>query len=412
MNTLRNELHLHVKKSGKPSNPYPTSRCRNCTRQGKPGVTTRYVCDSCPQTPGLCSKACFTSFHQGFETMLAARKIHTETAPETPPEPEPASDAVSQPSTVIEAVSSRELPGVDACRRRLEDMHTLIYKPATEKKPKPTLACAECRYKDKNVRKERRTICCKCHTGFCSKTCLQSHHLRLGIFLPPSQPTNEEQPGPSSAQQFDPEGLSHPPVVSPTTTGASVRSHPPTPTGSLPLSPSAPMNRIIQWVIDGNTGPQTPPYQPGTPIGSEVLSSVQDRTPLSEAGSEVLSSAHGRTPEDQVTIRRRSPRKQQSPRKAELPPSSVQEDKDSERTVRKRPRQCSPQASSSAQKAIDSGKKLLNLAKKLRSSKNRTRPSPPDASRQRYSRRSTPARRKADGSYEGLHTSSEDETDC
>ena len=336
-------------------------------------------------------------------------------------------------------------------------MHTLIYKPATDKKPKPTLACAECRYKDKNVRKERRTICCKCHTGFCSKTCLQSHHLRLGIFLPPSQPTNEEQPGPSSAQQFDPEGLSHPPVVSPTTTGASVRSHPPTPTGSLPLSPSAPMNRLIQWIIDGNTGPQTPPYQPGTPIGSEAVSSVQDRTPLclgSEAGSEALSSAHGRTllhraspssplenversehqvaqeenverpedqvaqeenverSEDQVTIRRRSPRKLQSPRKAELPPSSAQEDKDSERTVRKRPRQCSPQASSSAQKAIDSGKKLLNLAKKLRSSKNRPRPSSPDASRQRSSRRSTPARRKADGSYEGLLTSSEDETDA
>ena len=183
MNTLRNELHLHVKKSGKPSNPYPTSRCRNCTRQGKPGVTTRYVCDSCPQTPGLCSKACFISFHQGFETLLAARKIHTETAPENPPEPEPepAAEAVSQPSTVIEAVSSRELPGVDACRRRLEDMHTLIYKPATDKKPKPTLACAECRYKD-NIRRERRTICCKCQIGFCSNTCLQNHHHRLVSF--------------------------------------------------------------------------------------------------------------------------------------------------------------------------------------------------------------------------------------
>ena len=115
--------------------------------------------------------------------------------------------------------------------------------------------------------------------------------------------------------------------------------------------------------------------------------------------------------EDQVTIQRRSPQKLRSPRKDELA-SSAQEDKDSERTVRKRPRQCSPQASSSAQKAIDSGKKLLNLAKKLRSSKNRPRPSSPDASRQRSFRRSTPACRKADGSYEGLLSSSEDETDA
>ena len=43
------ELHLHIKKPATATNATPKARCRNCTAHGKPGVDSRWICDTCPK---------------------------------------------------------------------------------------------------------------------------------------------------------------------------------------------------------------------------------------------------------------------------------------------------------------------------------------------------------------------------
>ena len=162
---LREELHLHIKKPSSTSDRYSTACCRYCTKQGIHGVNTRWICDTCPQKPGLCSRTCFDSFHrnQGFEILSAARKVNIQGAPDQPQE------SLVYQSPVLHEVSTIEDPAFAAWRQRVESIHTLCKKPETEKKKNPTIECCECRYKD-DKRIERRTICKACKTGFCSYT--------------------------------------------------------------------------------------------------------------------------------------------------------------------------------------------------------------------------------------------------
>ena len=200
------EIHLHIKKPGTPKDKYPQARCRNCTEQGRTGVDTRWIYGQCPQCPGLCSKACFDSYHrrQCFEILSAARRLQSDSAPEQPRSPE----GQAHQSAVIEDVPpviEEQLLSAEDWQRRLECEHTLATKPPTKRKKAPKLACLECRYKN-GTRVDRRTICSSCQTVFCGYACLKEHHLRKGIFMPSSQ---DDQRGSidqrtNDASQFDP----------------------------------------------------------------------------------------------------------------------------------------------------------------------------------------------------------------
>ena len=54
--------HFPSKFSPRGNNVCPTKRCRVCYGLGKI-KRTRYFCESCPGSPGLCSTPCFAKFH-------------------------------------------------------------------------------------------------------------------------------------------------------------------------------------------------------------------------------------------------------------------------------------------------------------------------------------------------------------
>ena len=234
------EIHLHVKKPGTPNDEYPQARCRICSQHGRKR-DTRYVCLQCPKSPGLCSKSCFNTFHelQGFEIISAARRLRSETAPEQPlsteGQPEvglpviqeqllsderpPSQEGQAELSSAGEAGQPRSpVLSDEAFQRRLENEHIIAIKPPTKKKKYPKLACVECRHKT-GARVERRTICQKCETGFCSYTCLREHHVRKKIFIPSSQEDQHTNDYPSipgtSSQVHHIAGRSYPRTSTP-----------------------------------------------------------------------------------------------------------------------------------------------------------------------------------------------------
>ena len=77
------ELHLHIKRPATSTNPNPTARCRICRRKGLT-KSSYWICSQCPERPGLCSKRCFQDYHVGYEILLAARPLRTDTAPNDP----------------------------------------------------------------------------------------------------------------------------------------------------------------------------------------------------------------------------------------------------------------------------------------------------------------------------------------
>ena len=186
------QVHLHIKKTATASNATPRARCRNCTANGKLGVDSRWICDTCPKQPGLCSKECFRQWHNGFEILLATRPLRPESAPEQPQEPEEEALEPQEGVEVIKQLASELLSAADWARRQ-ERLHTLTIKPPTQKKQDPKLACIECRFHGRK-RRDRRTICkvCTPQRGFCSIECLQEHHKREGIFQSSSQDNQRE----------------------------------------------------------------------------------------------------------------------------------------------------------------------------------------------------------------------------
>ena len=77
INVQPEELHLHVKKPATAMDSGPQARCRMCTANGKPRVDTRWICEQCPKSPGLCSRECFDTWHtnHGFEVLSASRRV-------------------------------------------------------------------------------------------------------------------------------------------------------------------------------------------------------------------------------------------------------------------------------------------------------------------------------------------------
>ena len=332
----------------------------------------------------MCSRGCFESFHsdQGFEILSAARKVNIQGAPAEPQE------TLVHTPPVLHEVSTIEDPAFAAWRQRVESIHTLCNKPETEKKKRPTIECCECRYKD-NKRLERRTICKACKTGFCSYTCLQTNHQRLGIFMSSSQydpseiidqPTMDEIAGPSSVPQFVP-GRGRYPLTS---------------------TPVTPMNLTNDWPNEGRTGPHTPPYP--YPYG--------DTTPAPSV-QEATDSDHN--------IQRKTPRKLRSPKKLDCiqgsigdrTDPSVQEPSSSDRNIQRNTAiqgSIGDRTDPSVQEPSSSDRNIQRrTARKSRSPKKVVRKRPRKQSPETRERRSTRIRTKArkddDGSYAALNKS-------
>ena len=160
------------------------------------------MCDKCPEGPGLCSKPCFKEWHSGFEILLAARPLQSESAPSSPEQDQvqealPDELQLQDPLEVPEERPNELLSAAEWARRQ-ESRHYLIIKPPTRKSLNPKLKCKECTRR--GARKERRTICngCTPHVGFCSMECLRAHHFRENIFVPQEElqartPTSERE---------------------------------------------------------------------------------------------------------------------------------------------------------------------------------------------------------------------------
>ena len=144
-NAQPEQVHLHVQKAATATNTAPKARCRNCTDNGRPGKDSRWICDTCPKQPGLCSKECFREWHSGYEILLAARPLRPESAPEQPEEL-PVEPLEPQEGVEVIKQLAKELLSADKWARRQERLHTLIIKPPTKKKQDPRLACVECRF--------------------------------------------------------------------------------------------------------------------------------------------------------------------------------------------------------------------------------------------------------------------------
>ena len=218
------DIHFLTKKPATKNDKYPYARCRICTSEGRQGVNTRWICEKCPEKPGLCSKSCFESYHAkiGFQMIAACKRMIPNDSPPAIPssQPNPASQTRSdstaaQPLSdgeerpiqpIPEEAPNRDLVPLSTWQQRQEAEHYLVNKPRTKRKDFPTMRCIECYHN--RVRKERRTICNKCKKGFCSMKCLQSNHIRSGLFQSYSEndqleASDEQLPGPSSAKQFD-----------------------------------------------------------------------------------------------------------------------------------------------------------------------------------------------------------------
>ena len=194
------ELHLHIKRPATSTNPKPTARCRVCKRQGLTKISY-WICSQCPERPGLCSKRCFQDYHVGYEILLAARPLRTDTAPNDPQadqgvvQEHPGSSHSGDQLGEEGCDGDPEKLSADEWRKIQEREHVLMDKPPTKRKEKPRLACVECKYNNRK-RNDVRTICsvCEPQRGLCSEKCLKENHIRTRVFQPP-QPGTSSDPG-------------------------------------------------------------------------------------------------------------------------------------------------------------------------------------------------------------------------
>ena len=194
------ELHLHIKRPATSTNPKPTARCRVCKRQGLTKISY-WICSQCPERPGLCSKRCFQDYHVGYEILLAARPLRTDTAPNDPQadqrvvQEHPGSSHSGDQLGEDGCGGDPDKLSADEWRKIQEREHVLMDKPPTKRKEKPRLACVECKYNNRR-RNDVRTICsvCEPQRGLCSEKCLKENHIRTRVFQPP-QPGTSSDPG-------------------------------------------------------------------------------------------------------------------------------------------------------------------------------------------------------------------------
>ena len=190
------ELHLHIKRPATSTNPKPTARCRVCKRQGLTKISY-WICSQCPERPGLCSKRCFQDYHVGYEILLAARPLRTDTAPNDPQadqrvvQEHPGSSHSGDQLGEDGCGGDPEKLSADEWRKIQEREHVLMDKPPTKRKEKPRLACVECKYNNRR-RNDVRTICsvCEPQRGLCSEKCLKENHYRTRVFQLPQPETS------------------------------------------------------------------------------------------------------------------------------------------------------------------------------------------------------------------------------
>ena len=193
------ELHLHIKRPATSTNPKPTARCRVCKRQGLTKISY-WICSQCPERPGLCSKRCFQDYHVGYEILLAARPLRTDTAPNDPQadqrvvQEHPGSSHSGDQLGEDGCGGDPEKLSADEWRKIQEREHVLMDKPPTKRKEKPRLACVECKYNNRR-RNDVRTICsvCEPQRGLCSEKCLKENHYRTRVFQPPQPETSSDE---------------------------------------------------------------------------------------------------------------------------------------------------------------------------------------------------------------------------
>ena len=193
------ELHLHIKRPATSTNPNPTARCRICRRKGLT-KSSYWICSQCPERPGLCSKRCFQDYHVGYEILLAARPLRTDTAPNDPQadqrvvQEHPGSSHSGDQLGEDGCGGDPEKLSADEWRKIQEREHVLMDKPPTKRKEKPRLACVECKYNNRR-RNDVRTICsvCEPQRGLCSEKCLKENHYRTRVFQPPQPETSSDE---------------------------------------------------------------------------------------------------------------------------------------------------------------------------------------------------------------------------
>ena len=193
------ELHLHIKRPATSTNPKPTARCRVCKRQGLTKISY-WICSQCPERPGLCSKRCFQDYHVGYEILLAARPLRTDTAPNDPQadqrvvQEHPGSSHSGDQLGEDGCGGDPEKLSADEWRKIQEREHVLMDKPPTKRKEKPRLACVECKYNNRR-RNDVRTICsvCEPQRGLCSEKCLKENHYRTRVFQLPQPETSSDE---------------------------------------------------------------------------------------------------------------------------------------------------------------------------------------------------------------------------
>ena len=439
INVQSEELHLHVKKPATAMDSGPQARCRMCTANGKSKKDTRWICDKCPKTTGLCSRQCFDSWHtnHGFEVLSAARRVTIESAPVEPVQ--------GGPQVIQE--HDRELLSAADWAQKQEQMHTLCIKPPTKKRKDPYLQCRECKPK----RVERRTICkaCKPQMGFCSIECLRKHHFREGIFTSSSQVDDQESiqdassqatqsdqnvAGPSSepqlatAPQIDQESaLPVQEITPPSATTSPLHDYnafvPPLPSpqgsGKSFAFSSTPMNLSNNWINEDTSDDRRPttPVGPHTPEGPypavSPISAVQESTT---------------PPVSPLNIQRRTSRKLRTPTKAQTFTSTSTKPPASPPNIQRRTSKARPSTSTSTkppasppyiQRRTSKAQTSTSTSTKPSTSTSRSRKRPrqhsPEDTVKRVTRSET-ARKTKDGYYEALDEecssfhSSEEET--
>ena len=248
------ELHLPIKRPATSTNPKPTARCRVCKRQGLTKISY-WICSQCPERPGLCSKRCFQDYHVGYEILLAARPLRTDTAPNDPEadqrvvQEHPGSSHSGDQLGEEGCDGDPEKLSADEWRKIQEREHVLMDKPPTKRKEKPRLACVECKYNNRR-RNDVRTICsvCEPQRGLCSEKCLKENHYRTRVFQPPQPETSSDERRSLDPDQDQPHNIDQP-----------VRSSTPVQDETHEFNQTPIWQSEVESSPDRVCGPRTPP---------------------------------------------------------------------------------------------------------------------------------------------------------
>ena len=99
-------MHQRIKKPPTDKKSRPQVRCWQCTHATGKRKETSWICEGCPEQPGLCSPECFTAYHH---------RMQRDTVPT--PAPIPAQVPAPVPVEMVSPVSGRTRGGRRRRRR-------------------------------------------------------------------------------------------------------------------------------------------------------------------------------------------------------------------------------------------------------------------------------------------------------